>query len=111
MFGLTTALFVTQGLDKEMIFSQNQNQTWPEIERETNHYCQMQLMGWALFFAWTNLTVTVPEKGRRCVKLIQKINYWIGFRFCGLLGPKEGENTPKTILKNGKRNNRIFAFM
>ena len=57
MFGLTTALFVTQGLDKEMIFSQNQNQTWPEIERETNHYCQMQLMGWALFFAWTNLTI------------------------------------------------------
>ena len=57
MFGLTTALFVTQGLDKEMIFSQNQNQAWPEIERETNHYCQMQLMGWALFFAWTNLTI------------------------------------------------------
>ena len=41
--------------------------------------------------------------------MIQQINYWIGFRFCGLLGPKEGENTPKTILKNGKRNNRIYV--
>ena len=59
MFGLTIALFVTQGQDKEMIFNhyQNQNQTWPEIERETNHYYQMQLMGWALFLAWTNLTI------------------------------------------------------
>ena len=59
MFGLTIALFVTQGQDKDMLFNQNenQNQTWPDFERETNHYYQMQLMGWDLFLAWTNLTI------------------------------------------------------
>lgn len=46
-------------------------------------------------FAWTNLTVTVPEKGRRCVKLKQNKITGLVSDFVDFLDLKKGKVLPR----------------